>query len=103
MSQSLRLVATIHRLLHDALQIMGNPENKEPFEIGCKNKDSEIQDTIFHILKATLAGIEDITVECKAEDYIVCIKREGPAPVSVFEAVGTGADTTVEVEGDHSM
>ena len=94
---ALRLAATVHRLLFDALQILGNPDNKEPFEIGCKNKDSDTQDTLYHILKVTLAGIEDITVECKAEDYIVCIKRL-PAPVSQ-----EAAETTVEVEGDSSM
>jgi hypothetical protein len=94
---SLRLAATVHRLLFDALQILGNPGNNEPFEIGCKSKDSDTQDTLYHILKATLAGIDDITVECKAEDYIVCIKR---LPVLVSQEV---AETTVEVEGDSSM
>lgn len=85
-TSSLRLPATIHRILHDCLQILGNTENQEPFEIGCKTKSPEDQDVLYRILKMTLEGVGSIKVECKAEDHIVCVKRESqPAQKHVLE------------------
>jgi hypothetical protein len=82
-TSSLRLPATIHRIIHDCLQILGNIENKEPFEIGCKTKSPEDQDLLYRILKLTLGEIQDIKIECKAEDYIVCVKRLDQEPESL--------------------
>ena len=71
----LRTPATIHRLLFDVLQILSDPENHKPFEVGCRSKTPEDQDTIYRVLKLVFASVEDVVVEMKPEDYIVCVKR----------------------------
>ena len=72
---SLRTPATIHRLLFDVLQILSDPENHKPFEVGCRSKTPEDQDLLYRVMKLIFASIEDVIVEMKAEDYIVCVKR----------------------------
>lgn len=75
---SLAVIATVHRLLHDLLQILSEPNNLEkPFEIGCRTKSPEAQENLYNILCLIVAENKSVVVEKKAEDYIVCFKNEG--------------------------
>jgi len=71
---SLIILATIHRLINDLLKIM-NDSSTEPFEIGCRCKSPEIQESLYVIL-SMIASHVDLVVEKKEVDFIVCIKRE---------------------------
>jgi len=74
----LKLLATAHRLLYDAVNILGKEEtSKEPFEIGCRCKTPEFQEQLYDVMVAIFRNTPVIKVQKKPEDYILCIIREG--------------------------
>ena len=73
----LKLLATAHKLLYDAISVLTNEENANAsFEIGCRCKTPEFQGQLYDALSAVFRNTADIKVEKKPEDYILCIKRE---------------------------
>jgi hypothetical protein len=83
----LRILATSQRLLYDVMSILTKDECKgEPFEIGCRCKNPEIQDQLFEVLNTIFKHTPDIEAYKKAEDYIVCVVREAsPKPSDKLE------------------
>ena len=72
----LKLLATAHRLLYDAIGILGKEETaSEPFEIGCKCKTPEFQEQLFDVMTAVFRNTTEIKVCKKSEDFILCIIR----------------------------
>jgi len=80
----LKLLATAHKLLYDAIGILGKEEtSKEPFEIGCRCKTPEFQDQLYDVMTAIFRNTPVIKVHKKPEDYILCIIREADKPQEV--------------------
>jgi hypothetical protein len=77
MSDDLKILATTHRLLHDVITVLSNPEtNGESFEIGCRKKSEGVQSQIYDALSAIFRHVEDVKVKTRVEDHIVYIERE---------------------------
>jgi len=75
-SDSVRILATTHKMLYDLISVINNPEcDGKPFEIGCRCKTEEIQAQLYDIMKSALRHIDDITVSKKDNDYIVHVER----------------------------
>ena len=71
---TIRVLSTIHRILHDVITVLSNPDSSnEPFEVGCRCKSSEVQDHLFNVL--TTIFKDTLKVQKLAEDYTVCVKK----------------------------
>jgi hypothetical protein len=75
--QQLKSLATIHKLIYDVLSMLSNDEYKnEPFEIGVKCRTEENQLNIYKKLTAIFIDHEDLTIEMKDEDNVVCVIKK---------------------------
>jgi Ni,Fe-hydrogenase III component G len=81
-NETLRLLATLQKILYDVITILHNKDNSDkPFEIGCKCKNEEAQLKLYQMLLAVFVNIPNIYTKMKeTEDdkYIVCVSREFP-------------------------
>jgi len=84
----LKLLATAHKLLYDAIGILGKEEtSKEPFEIGCRCKTPEFQEQLYDVMVAIFRNTPVIKVQKKPEDYILCIIRADKPQEGVISAL----------------
>jgi hypothetical protein len=81
--QHLKQLATLHKLIYDVLSMLSNDEYKnEPFEIGVKCRSPDIQLNMYKKLTCVLEEHEDLKVEMKDEDNVVCVIKKKVEVVS---------------------
>jgi hypothetical protein len=72
--QNIKILSTVHKMIYDVLTMMTNDEHKdEPFEVGVKCRNQEIQLKIFKMLNCIFEEHEDLSIQMKEEDNVVCI------------------------------
>lgn len=76
MSDTIRILSTTSKLLFDMLNVLNKPENKDPFEVGCRCKTPETQDHLFEVLSLIFKLEDTIRVVKKDESNIVCLIRD---------------------------
>jgi len=76
--ESTRLIATVHRLLHDVLSVFAKDkegEDRAPFEVGVRCKSEDTQSDLYDILSLVFRKHIDVVVEKKFEELVVAVSR----------------------------
>jgi hypothetical protein len=76
--ESTKLIATVHRLLHDVLSVFAKDkegEDKQPFEVGVRCKSEDTQSDLYDILSLIFRKHIDVVVKKKFEDLVVAVSR----------------------------
>lgn len=75
--ENTRLIATVHRLLHDVLSVFAKDtlDYKPPFEVGIRTKSEDTQSDLYDILSLVFRKHIDVVVEKKVEELVVAVSR----------------------------